>query len=277
MVQDRCYPLSLPSQRLLPLWTLLLSGLLWAFSIALPAPIEAQSTAEDRKVLAVLYFDNHTGDERFEHLGKGMAEMLITDLSGLPALRLVERARLQDLISEQELSRSNHSNPETALRIGRILAAEYVITGSLTASEPEFRVDSRVIHTETAEILRTASATGTRDRFFTIHEELSLAILEGLEIVLNEGEQADFERHREGNRIEDLETTVAYSQALDHYDRGNYVDALERMAFVAQRAPASAIVGMTMERIRAGASAAAAEEGRSRARDFIRRRIPPGE
>ncbi len=256
---------------------LLLLGMALVASHSAPAPLAGQSSSEDRKVVAVLYFENHTGVERFEPLGKGLAEMLITDLSGIGSLRLVERARLQDLIDEQQLSRSDYSNPDTALEIGRVLAAEYVITGSVVGVEPEVRVDSRLIHTETAEILQTASAAGTEDRFFTIQEELSVALVEGLEIAFSDQEREEYERHRERNRIQDAETAVAYSQALDEYDRGNYVEALEKIAFVARRAPASTMVELTYERIRDDAEEAAQDEAESRVRGFLRGLIPGGD
>lgn len=249
-------------------------GLMVMGTLVLLAPrqLDAQSAAsqDDRKVVAVLYFDNHTGAERFDPLGKGMAEMLITDLSGIQYLRLVERARLQDLIDEQRLSQSDHSDPDTALEIGRILAAEYVVTGSFTGIEPEIRVDSRLIHTESGEIVQTASASGTEEGFFTIQEELAFSLIQGMEIALTDQETEEYRQHLEGNRINNAESVVAFSRALNHYDRGRYLEAAEDMAFVAREEPGSAIVAITYQHMRDSAQEAAQEEGRSRLGNFLR-------
>jgi TolB-like protein len=249
--------------------------------LALPVSASAQAgeqaaapgEADDRTVVAVLYFDNHTGVERYGPLGKGLAEMLITDLSTLRSLRLVERSRLQDLIDEVEFSGSEHSDPETALEIGRFLAARYVVTGAFTGVEPELRVDGRLIRTETAEIVVTAQARGSEERFFEIHEELAEALIDGLALELSDEEWLEFRRVQEQNRLEDAETALAYSEALHLYDRGEYVDALERMAYVARRAPASGLVDLTHQHMQAAAREAARETAREESRSFLGRML----
>jgi len=243
---------------------------LLALSSLLGAPVQAQLVSEDdRHIVAVLYFDNHTGEARYDALGKGIAEMLITDLSGIPYLRLVERARLQDLLNEVEFSRSDHADPETALEIGRFLAAEYVVIGSFVESSPQIRVDSRVIRTETGEILRSTSSAGNEEEFFAIHDALAQGLIEALELALSEDEAEAYLRHREEHRITDAETAVAFAEALDHYDREEYLEAVEKMALVSRRAPGSALVSLTYAHMRSELQGQAREEGRS----FLRRLI----
>jgi TolB-like protein len=232
-----------------------------------------------RKVVAVLYFANHTGVARYDALGKGIAEMLITDLSSLESLRLVERARLEELVAETRFSRSDHADPGTAMELGRMLAAEYVVTGAFTGVDADIRVDGRLIRTETSEILSSTQARGTEDRFFQIHETLAGALIEGLELALSDQEWDRFRETQQRNRIEDTETAVAYSDALDHYDRGQYLEALELMAFVARRAPTSALVGLTYQHMQDAARDRARESARDEAGSLLRRlrrNIPGG-
>ena len=72
--------------------------------LALPVAGGAQAAAgrtprEAPKTVAVLYFDNNTGSADYDAMGRGVAAMLITDLSGVPEIRLVERERLQAVLS----------------------------------------------------------------------------------------------------------------------------------------------------------------------------------
>ncbi len=256
---------------------LLLLALSVVVRVPAPAPLAAQLVSEDdRHIVAVLYFDNRTGVDRYDALGKGIAEMLITDLSGVPYLRLVERARLRDLMNEVEFSRSDHADPETAIEIGRFLAAEYIVTGSFIDSSPRIRVDSRIIRTETAEILRSTSAEGNEEEFFEIHENLARSLIEALELTLSEDEAEAYLRHQEEHRIQDAETAMAFSEALELYDREEYFDALERMAFVARRAPGSALVSLTYSHMRDAAGSAARDEAGSFLRRFINSLIGGG-
>lgn len=262
----------------LPHWTALA---LLAALLPLPAaaqadpaprqvPEDQQARAEAPRTLAILYFENHTGAARYDPLGKGLAEMLITDLSSIPRLRVVERARLQELEDEVAFSRSAHADEATALAAGRFLSAAYVVTGAMTSDGLDLRVDSRLLRTETGEVLSTSTARGAQDRFFELQEQVADGLLAGLEMVLSEEEAALLAAEREANRIDDAETALAFSQALDLYDRGEYVDALERLAWVSRRAPASRIVSVTTTRVQEDAAEAAVDEGRDRINNLIR-------
>jgi len=261
-----------PSASRKALGTLVAGGLL--LPIAVASQERSASSERPPQVVAILHFDNHTGNDRYDALGKGMAEMLITDLSGLPFLRLVERARLQDLVDEMALSQSEYSDSDTALEIGRILAAEYVVTGAFVSMEEEFRVDTRVIETETSEIVKTAQARGTDRTFFLIQEQIADALIEGLEIALLPEERQQLQQRQEENRIDDVETVLAYSEALDLYDRGEVGEAALKMAQVVNAAPNSMIVQLTYEHMRDAARDQARDAAQDEVRDQIRRRIP---
>lgn len=54
-------------------------------------------TISQSKVIAISYFDNTTGIERYNSLSKGLADMLITDLSKISSIQIVEREKLEKL------------------------------------------------------------------------------------------------------------------------------------------------------------------------------------
>lgn len=259
------------------------SLLLLAAMIPFPAAAQSDSAsvatlalAEAPRTLAILYFENHTGAARYDPLGKGLAEMLITDLSSISRLRVVERARLQELSDEVAFSRSAHADEATALAVGRFLSAAFVVTGAMTSDGLDLRVDSRLLRTETGEVLSTSTARGGQDRFFELQEQVADGLLEGLELVLSEEDAALLAASREANRIDDAETALAFSQALDLYDRGEFLDALERLAWVSRRAPASRLVSVTTAKVQEEAAAAAVEEGRDQVNGLIRRLLRRG-
>src|SRR5690349_1247899 len=71
-----------------------------AASTAAPAARPNGDPAHPKRV-AILYFDNNTGKTDFDGLGRGIAAMLITDLSKVPEIQLVERDRMQAVLDEQ--------------------------------------------------------------------------------------------------------------------------------------------------------------------------------
>ncbi len=69
--------------------------------------------------------------ENFDALERGLAAMLISELSANPQARLVDREQVQRLIEEQNLGASGRVDAQTAARIGKLVGAKYVITRRL--------------------------------------------------------------------------------------------------------------------------------------------------
>jgi len=147
--------------------------LLLVLSFATVAAIAVPSTQKiaasvDRKTVAVLSFTNGSGDAQYDPLGKGIAAMMITDLSNVGSIQLVERERLNDLTSEMQLQHSGLVDPATAARVGKLVGAQYVVTGAITALDPRMRLDTRVIRVGSGEIVKTAQVTGDQKKFFEL-------------------------------------------------------------------------------------------------------------
>ena len=69
---------------------------------------------------------------------------------------LVERIRLEAVLREQQLSLSDLMETEEAIRVGRFLAADYILTGTVVPMQSSVVVFTRVIHSETGEIRSAA-------------------------------------------------------------------------------------------------------------------------
>src|SRR5688500_17930937 len=90
--------------------------------------------------VAVPYFDNNTGQAQLDPLAKGLADMLISDLSQVASLRIVERQKLNQVLAELKLSRSKFIDPKTAQKLGKGLAAQYILSGGYTLVGDTLRI-----------------------------------------------------------------------------------------------------------------------------------------
>jgi hypothetical protein len=79
--------------------------------------------------IAVQAFVNR-GDEQYRAMAKGLAAMIIADLSKVPGLKVLEREKVQLLLDEMKLGDAGLANPEDAVRSGRLMRAEKVIVGN---------------------------------------------------------------------------------------------------------------------------------------------------
>jgi TolB-like protein len=95
-------------------------------------PSVAAAPAPGAPVVAVLAFDNNSigkDAKDFDGIGKGVMDLLITDLASNPKVRVVDRERVQQILDEQKLSKSGAMDAETAVRVGKLLGACYSIYG----------------------------------------------------------------------------------------------------------------------------------------------------
>ena len=134
--------------------TLALAALAALAAVALFAPTIVRAQA--KPVVAVLYFDNNSiGKDRtdYDGVGKGMAELIINDLAQNPNVRVVERDRIQAVLVEQNLTKQGSIDPQTAIRVGKLLGAQYLITGAfMSDGRGNFVLTGRTINEETSVI-----------------------------------------------------------------------------------------------------------------------------
>src|SRR5215468_8741135 len=164
------------------------------------------------KSVAVLYFDNNTGKSDYDAVGKGISSMMISDLSPVKEIQLVERDRMQDLLKEIDLQHTRYFDSTTSVKAGKMVGAEYVVVGSFTAVDPQMRIDTRVVRVATGEIVKTAQVTGDQNKFFDLEQALANKLIDGLGIALDPEEAKQVGAKQQADRIDRLSTMVNFSQ-----------------------------------------------------------------
>jgi TolB-like protein len=123
-------------------------------SIGLITP--AIMPAQAKPVVAVLYFDNTSiGKDRadYDGVGKGIAELMVNDLLANPNVRVVERERVQAVLMEQNLVKSGSVDANTAIKLGQIIGAQYMITGAfMSDGRGNYVLTGRTINVQTSAI-----------------------------------------------------------------------------------------------------------------------------
>lgn len=150
-----------------------------AMALALPL-IALSAGAQGRPRVAVLAFDNNTTLTILgNRLGFAAADEVTTQLVKTGEFAVVERSQIETLLAEQKLGQSGLVDAATAARIGKLLGAQAVITGSITQfsldrksagigrlaasyTEAESIVDVRMINVNTGEIILATKGTGKK-------------------------------------------------------------------------------------------------------------------
>ncbi len=197
--------------------------------LVLAAP---SARADDSVVVAVADFDV-ANDGALAPLGKGLAQMLITDLSAADAVRLVERARLQEVLHEVELEKSPYFDPRGAARLGKGLGAELIVTGQVFAEAAALRVDVRAIDVETGEVVYAGKVEGERARIFELQKTLAAEVLAGLGAKLSPIGKKQIGKHG----TKSFEAMSRFGAALDAEDRGDGAALRSQLALALRADP----------------------------------------
>ena len=120
------------------------------------------ASANEPLNVAVSYFANNSNDETLNNLEKGIAEMLITDLSISKDIRLVERERLNDVLKEIDLQKNPYFDSTSAAQLGKGLGAGIIVTGSFMVMNDTMRIDARLIDVDSSEVLLAVESNGSQ-------------------------------------------------------------------------------------------------------------------
>ncbi|MBE2253510.1 MAG: hypothetical protein IAE78_28540 [Myxococcus sp.] len=131
------------------------------------------AVAAEPPTVAIVYFDYDGKDDELVTLRKGITQMLITDLAGGDGYKVVERARLQDALAELDLASTRKIDASSALKLGKLLQARFVVAGGYFVMGGTLRLDARIYETETTKVLKGVGASGKSDDFFALEQKLA--------------------------------------------------------------------------------------------------------
>ena len=144
---------------------------------ALLVPSLAAAQADTRPVVVVFTFTNSSigpAKAEFDGIATGIQDLLITDLASSSKIRLVDRSRIGEILQEQNMVRGGQIDPQTAVKVGKILGAQYAITGGFMADKSGTAVlTGRTIDIETTQIANPQKITGKADDVLGLIGQLS--------------------------------------------------------------------------------------------------------
>jgi curli biogenesis system outer membrane secretion channel CsgG len=179
---------------------LVTAALLVAAAGLFSMPADAQGAPARKPRIAILDFDYATVQSSSAamfgsdvDIGKGIPDLLVTDLVKNGTYSIIERKMLDKIMAEQNFSNSQRADPTSAAKIGKLLGVDAIVTGSITQfgnetkktnlggnggnwggfgiggigksnSKANVAITARVVNVDTGEILAVAEGSGQSAR-----------------------------------------------------------------------------------------------------------------
>jgi len=171
------------------------------------AVIEASSEPDlpDKPSIAVMPFDNMSGDPEQEYFSDGMTEEIITALSKISEMFVI--ARNSSFVYK--------GKPVKVQQVGQELGVQYVLEGSVRKAGERVRITAQIIDASTGKHLWAERYDRELKDVFALQDEITQKIVIALQVELTRGEQARV-WHRSSHNLEALGLA---SKALDIFER----------------------------------------------------------
>ena len=150
------------------LWTCLVAGL--AIGIVGTPQVQAQ---DGLAVYPTAIFPFHERGEGVKGYGNTASDILFASLVANPDLLLVDREEINKTLEEQELSLSGMVSPGEAVKVGSLLGAKILITGSVIDADQSVYLVARIIGTETSRVLGESVKGKDSDAIGDLVEQLA--------------------------------------------------------------------------------------------------------
>jgi TolB-like protein/DNA-binding winged helix-turn-helix (wHTH) protein len=173
-----------------------------------------------RPVVAVLPFENLSGDPERGYFVDGITEDLITDLSKLSGLQVVARNSVM----------AYRDSNEPASRIGGELGADYLVRGSVQRAGQQLRINVRLIDPDEDRNRWAERYDRQLADIFRIQDEIASHVVTALQVELAPGEQ----RRLVSDYVTSVEAYDAFLRGLDLLGRRASADNPEARRYFRQ-------------------------------------------
>jgi len=213
-------PAATPSKRSY-LWPVVAGGLavavLLLLALFLPLTVTAPTEAIDS--IAILPFENRTGDPELEYVSDGITQGVISRLSQLSSL---------DKVISSSSVRQYKGKEVDVGTVAREVDVRAVVTGNMASQGENFRIYVELVDAENNNTLWSETYTRPRSAVYELEETLSKEIADALGIQLSGGEEERLTRRY----TENSEAQEAYLKGEFEFGKGTAESLLKAIQYL---------------------------------------------
>lgn len=190
---------------------------------------KAAPIPSDKPSLAVLYFENNTGDSGLDHYRKAVSDLLITDLSQSKYIQVLSGARLFNILNKLNKLETRTYSSEVLKEVATRGSVEYVLIGSYSKAGDLFRLNYSLLDANTSTIIGSEAVEGRgEESIFSMVDDLTKRIKANLKLS-EEKIASDFDMDVGEITTSSPEAYKYYSEGARYDHLGQYKKSIELM------------------------------------------------
>jgi TolB-like protein len=124
--------------------------------------LTSTAAKQSRKRIAVMALSSETGKRT--RSSAIVTERLTSEIASEPGVDVIERAKLDQILGEQNIQSQGSIDPVTVKKIGSILGADALVTGSvIDLNDKTVEVNARLVDTQNGKILKAVTKKVDKD------------------------------------------------------------------------------------------------------------------
>lgn len=171
--------------------------------------------------VAVLEFNNITGDSLVDWLGEGISETVTVDLKKITAIKVISREKVLEILkntSDKKLTE------EKIIDIGKKLKTRWIVWGGFQKSGKVIRITAHFTEIMSGEILGSEKVDGNIEDIFKLQDSIITALAETLKLVLSPTEKKKIAKP-ETLELEAYEYYIKGRQLFNHFGKASFDEA----------------------------------------------------
>ncbi len=179
--------------------------------------------------LAIIYFENNTGDESLDHWRKAIAELLITDLSQSKYIKVLARDRLFNILNRYNLLEAKSYSSEDLKKVANRGGINHILQGGYVKAGETFRINYALQNINSGKLLGSDSLQGRgEESIFSMVDELTRRIKANFKLSAEEIAR-DIDKDVGVTTTSSPEAFKYYSQGRKYINMGNDRQSIQFM------------------------------------------------
>jgi len=188
---------------------------------------EAVPIPTDKPSLAVMYFENNTGDESLDHWRKALSELLIADLSQSKHIRVLGRDRLFNILGELNLLEAKSFSSKDLEEVASRGGVNHLLQGAYAKAGDNIRINVMLQEASTGELIGSESVEGMGEKsMFSIVDELTRRIKANFKLS-EEAIASDIDKEVEKITTSSPEAFKYYIEGIKYQDKGDMHQSIQ--------------------------------------------------
>ncbi|MGD9345230.1 MAG: protein kinase [Candidatus Aminicenantes bacterium] len=183
----------------------------------------------DKPTLAVMHFENNTGDDTLNQYRKGISDLLITDLYQSKHINMVRGDKLFDILKTLNLEEARTYSSADLKRVAAEGKATHILQGNYTKAGENFRLNYTLLDTNTDRVIGSERVEGTgEESIFIMVDELTKKIKADLRLSKQQI-ASDIDKDVSAITTSSPEALKLYTEARRHHMNNEYRKSIDVM------------------------------------------------